>query len=65
MKINFWQALGIVLIIVGGIFFLRGKISKDQTAKPTGGGDTPPALTQPAADSGGDVDADVDADADE
>lgn len=58
MKINFWQAVGIVLIIVGGIFFLRGKISKDQTAKP-GGGDAPPAVTQPAEPD------DVDADADE
>ena len=45
MKVNFWQVLGLVLIIVGVVLFARGKIGKDtvQPAAPSG-----PAATAPA-----------------
>ena len=40
MKVNFWQVLGIVLVIVGVIFVARKKMSSD---------DTVPATDRPAA----------------
>jgi len=43
MKLNFWQWLGIILLIVGGIgYFIFREESKP--AAPT----TPPPATQPA-----------------
>ncbi len=39
MKLNFWQWLGVVLLIVGAIIYFRGKTA-DAPA-------TPPATTQP------------------
>ncbi len=48
MKVNFWQGLGIVLIIVGVIFYVRSKIG-DATVDPPS---NPPAVTQPADTQG-------------
>lgn len=43
MKVNFWQGLGLVLIIVGVIFWARNKFGDDTVPPPP-----PPAATQPA-----------------
>jgi hypothetical protein len=45
MKVNFWQALGVVLIIVGVIFYVRSKISPGDTVTTPNGS---PAATQVA-----------------
>ena len=34
MKVNFWQVVGIVLVIVGVIFVARKKMSSDDTVNP-------------------------------
>ncbi len=58
MKVNFWQALGVVLVVIGVIFYVRGKISKNDTVDPA---THPPALTQPAATPDDAADATTDA----
>jgi hypothetical protein len=42
MKVNFWQILGIILIVVGVVFFARSKMGKTDEARPT-------IVTQPSA----------------
>lgn len=42
MKINFWQVLGVILIIAGVIFFARSKTGKNDTTQPAS---QPPAPT--------------------
>ena len=34
MKVNFWQVLGLVLVVVGVILFARSKMSSDDTVDP-------------------------------
>ena len=46
MKVNFWQVVGVVLIVVGVIFVVRRKTGTDDTV-PTN--DTTPVATQPAS----------------
>ena len=43
MKVNFWQILGGILIILGVIFAFRQKTGKDVTPPPP-----PPPATAPA-----------------
>ena len=44
MKVNFWQILGIILIVVGAILFMRDKTSKNDTRQPS----NPAPATAPA-----------------
>jgi drug/metabolite transporter (DMT)-like permease len=44
MKVNFWQVLGIVLVVVGVIFYARSKMGTGDTVTPNG----EPAVSQPA-----------------
>ena len=46
MKVNFWQVLGFVLIIIGVVLFLRDRTGTDDTIKPTE--PARPAATAPA-----------------
>ena len=46
MKFNFWQVLGLILIIVGVVFFFRSKTGKNDERKPTT--NIPAAATAPA-----------------
>ena len=34
MKVNFWQVLGFVLIVIGVVMFARKKTGPDDTVKP-------------------------------
>ena len=48
MKVNFWQVLGLVLIIIGVVLFARDRIGRD--TKPA---DPPrPAATAPSVTAG-------------
>lgn len=47
MKLNFWQALGIVLVIVGVILLARSRISREDTVTPSPRG--PGTTTAPTA----------------
>ncbi len=44
MKVNFWQVLGVVLIVVGVIFMARKRMGTSDTVTPS----NPPAATQAA-----------------
>lgn len=35
MKFNFWQILGVLLIVVGAIFVIRNQMSAPDTRTPT------------------------------
>ena len=35
MKVNFWQVVGVVLVIVGVIFYARSKMGSDDTVDPS------------------------------
>lgn len=45
MKVNFWQVLGVILIVVGVVFVARKKMGSSDVKPPNGG---TPAVTQPA-----------------
>ena len=47
-KVNFWQILGGLLIIVGVVLFFRDKTGKDDVVKQPGKGTPPPAATEPS-----------------
>lgn len=47
MKVNFWQILGLVIIIIGVVFAFRQKTAKNDTVQPppaAGVSDTAPAI---------------------
>jgi hypothetical protein len=48
MKINFWQVLGVILIIAGVIFFARSKTGKNDTTQPNNSTPTNTTPTAPA-----------------
>ena len=48
MKVNFWQILGGILIILGVIFAFRQRTGTDDTVQPPPP-PPPPAATAPAA----------------
>jgi drug/metabolite transporter (DMT)-like permease len=45
MKLNFWQWLGIILVVVAGIFIIRREMSGP--ARPSGPAEPAPLATQP------------------
>ena len=47
MKINFWQVLGLLLIIVGVVFMARKRMGTTDVA-PAGGAGGTPAVVVPA-----------------
>jgi hypothetical protein len=53
MKVNFWQVLGLILIIAGFVLIARKKMGQTDVAPPGGGGGAanPPAATMPAEPS--------------
>lgn len=52
MKVNFWQALGVVLIVVGLIFYIPTKCS---SPTPVNSDPSLPAATQPSTLPGADT----------
>ena len=44
MKINFWQVLGLLLIIVGVVLLARKRMGTSDVAPTTGDGTTPAAV---------------------
>jgi drug/metabolite transporter (DMT)-like permease len=46
MKVNFWQVLGLLLIVVGVVFVARKKMGTSDVQPPNG---PAPVATQPAA----------------
>jgi drug/metabolite transporter (DMT)-like permease len=48
MKVNFWQVLGLLLIIVGVVFVARNKMGSGDVKKNGAPAPTPPPATTPA-----------------
>jgi drug/metabolite transporter (DMT)-like permease len=47
MKLNFWQWLGIILVVVAGIYIIQREMSESRPTKPSSPGEPAQNATQP------------------
>ena len=47
MKLNFWQWLGIILVVVAGIYIIQREMRESRSAQPASPGEPAQNATQP------------------